>query len=241
MTLEAREANKTRTILCIPGLGGHRSAFNGYAEILSNYSFRYVEVIDWRNAIDELKSIIQEEQEVILLCSCYGVQLALRLIEAMPSNIRGLILIEPFFAEFHWWHQPARILNAGIVWFLKLTDRLGLRRKKFLYQIDYAKLAKYSVFFQPFFDIRWQNITDYFLKIDDFLTFKLPLKIETKTLFTLSPKGFLRNQKIKESLIDIFLNADIVEISEGGHNIITVSREAVSTSIREWLAKNDKP
>ncbi len=225
------------TIVCIPGLGGHRSAFKGYAELLSDHQFRYIEVANWKEAFIELKAIVAKEGKVTLLCHCYGTQLGLRLVQAMPGSVSRLVLIEPFFAQLHRWRWPARLINTILVLFFTITDWFGLRRRTFPYKhrIDYGQLAKYPLIFQPFFDMRWQSLTDYFLKTNDLLTFKLPERVTTKTLFVLSPKGYFRSLRDKKRVFRIFENADVAEISAMSHNIISIAPHAVVAPIEHWL------
>lgn len=232
------KANQKKSIIFIPGLGGHESAFGGYADFFPDYSIHCVEVVDWRKALDDLEKIIQKEKEAILFCSCYAVQLALRLIKKNPRSVSHIVLIEPFFAEFQWWRGPAKILNSMILSLVKIADKVGLRRRNFRYQPDYTKISRYPVLIQPLYDMRWQNLTDYFSKIEDLLNFRLPPRVGTKTLFVLSYKGFLRSARIKKKLFEVFSKADAVEIKQKGHNIITISQKAISREIRKWLSQN---
>lgn len=240
MTQKTKNINREKTIVFIPGLGGHRSAFGGYAEFFPEYTLHYVDVVDWHKALEDLEKIAQKEKDMILLCNCYAVQLALRLIEKNPSAVSRIVLIEPFFAEFQWWRWPGKVLIFAILGLMKITDRFGLRRRKFKYLPDYTAISRYSIFVQPLYDMRWQSLTDYFSKIEDLLAFRLPEKVETKTFFVLSFKGFLRNPKIKKKLFSIFVNYKAVEIKQKGHNIITISQEAISREIRKWLSQNGK-
>lgn len=228
-----------RTIVCIPGLGGHPSVFKGYAELLSDYNLRYVDLVDWEKTLAEIKEITKKEGKVIFLCSCYGIQLALRVIEEMPNAVTHVIVVEPFFTEFKLLQPVAKVVSEWIIKFLKWTDALGLRRKKFIKNIDYTKFGKYPIFVQPLFDFAWQNLTDYFIKWNDIIVFKLPKRVETKTLLVLSPKGFIRSKKIEQKLGEIFVKGDIVKIPRNGHNIITNSQELVAGQIRKWLTKDE--
>lgn len=237
MDQEVLKSEKS-TIVCIPGLGGHRSVFHDYGGELRDYTFQYIELVDWQKTLKELKAVAQKEKNVILLCNCYGLQLGLRLIEALPSTVKQLVVIEPFFAEFHWWREPGKILVTAIISFLEFTDRLGLRRKSFPYKIDYSKLTRYPIYVQPIFDMRWQNLTDYFKKVRDILNFQLPAQIRTKTLFILSSKGFLRSPRIKNALLNTFVNADVVYVKHDTHNIISAAHKEITASMKNWLIKN---
>ena len=155
----------------------------------------------------------------------------------MPK-ITALIIIEPFFGEFvPWpWKKIALITNRGIVHLMRWTDRLGLKRTKFP-EVNYNIVEKQPLFFQPFYDIAHQSMTDYFEKIEDILTFELPQSIETKTYFIFSPKGFIRDPKKRDRLKSIFVNSDLVEIGKNTHNIMTLSYEEIGKALREWLRK----
>jgi hypothetical protein len=232
--------NEVSSIICIPGLGGHPSVFNGYTGLFSGYKLYPITIIDRRKAIEDIKEIIRKEGKVIFICSCYGIQLALEIVDEMPSAADQLIVIEAFFAEFQWWKKPAILINNVLMFLCRITDWLGLRRKKLYWQsVDYSKLGKYPIFVQPVFDMAWHNLTDYFIKLNDILTYKLPEKVEIKTLFVLSPHGFIQSPKIKKRLAEIFVNSEIVEISKKGHNIITNSQKLTAVPVREWLAKNN--
>ena len=227
--------DKKTTILCLPGLGGHRSVFNGYSDMIPDQMFRYVEMINWQDTMKEIEQIAREREKIIIMCNCYGTQLALRLIEKDPSSVIGLILIEPVFAEFYPKLTMLNPINSAVIKLMEFTDRIGLRRKKFDYPIDYRKLSKYPMFIQPFFDMRWQNMTDYFKKIKDVLTFKLPQTVNVKTLFILSSKGYLRSPKTREKIYNIFKNHDSVEIRTDTHNIVALSRKEIAGHIKNWL------
>lgn len=233
------ELRKKNAILCIPGLGGHRSVFRGYEDILPKYEFRYVDIMDPQKTLEEIKKIAEEEIKIIFLCNCYGAQFALRIIEEKRHTVSHLIILEPFFAEFFWWRSAARTLNFVIIQLIKIKDKLGLGRKNITYQIDYAGLTNYPLFVHPMFDIRWHKVSYYFSKINDILKFRLPQRVETKTLFIFSPKGFLRNPRKRKRLFDIFVSSEFAEINRNTHNIITRCRKEVAVIIKEWLIQNN--
>lgn len=228
------------TIICIPGLGGHPSVFNGYEKLLPDYQLIPVGLINQDKTLSDLESIAQKNRGLVFLCSCYGLNLALRIAAKMPRAVNSIIVIEPFFVEFQPWMKLLIPLNKFLIWAAQATDKIGLRRKRFWTSVDYSKLGIYPIFIQPIFDILSQNLTDYFVKGLDILTFKLPQRVETKTLFVLSPKGFIRSEKIEQKLKGIFIKGDIVKIPRNGHNIITNSQALVANQIKEWLAKNHK-
>ena len=222
-------------IVCIPGLGGHESSLAAYRELLPEYDFRFLRLVNIAEASRDLEGICRNENNVTLLCNCYGVQLAIRAIQKMPEKISRLIVVEAFFAEFHHWMVVPMVVNKWLVLICQLTDLLGLARRKFPTRIDYVKMAKYPIYVQPIFDIRWQNLTDYFLKIDDILTFRLPAEVAVPTLFILSPKGYLRSAADRKAVQSVFVNSDIVEVNENTHNIVSLSRQPISSIIRDWL------
>jgi pimeloyl-ACP methyl ester carboxylesterase len=227
-------------ILCLPGLGGHRSVFAGYELIIASRRFEFVEIVNWPEAMTEIERLARKNGKIILLCHCYGAQLGLRLIEKMPSAVSRLIIIEPVFAQFYGLTHFLGPVWRGLHPLLQFTDRLGLRRKKFTYKnkIDYQKVSNYPVIAQPFFDMRWQNLTDYMGKLVDIADYKLPVRVDVKTLFILSPKGYLRDPEKKEKIFDVFANHDIIEISNDTHNIVTASKNEIAKSIEVWLDKN---
>lgn len=229
------ESATSNTIVFVPGLGGHRSVFNGYGTIIGGNSFKYLEIVNWPKAAADLEQIAQECGQVMIIAHCYGAQLAIRLIEKNPSAVKRLVIIEPFFSEFYPIIRSLMPVNWIILKTLEIMDYLGLRRKKFNYIPDYQKLAKYPMVFQPLFDWRWQNMTDFFKKTQDIATFNLPPRIETKTLFVVSPGGYLRSSRKREKIFNIFVNHDIIEISQNTHNIITVSGDKIARSIKKWL------
>lgn len=222
-------------IVCIPGLGGHESSLAAYRELLPEYDLRFLRLVNIAEASRVLESICRSENNVTLLCNCYGVQLAIRAIQKMPKKINRLIVVEAFFAEFHSWMVAPMIVNKCLVFILKLTDRLGLARSRFPTEVNYAKLAKYPIYVQPIFDIWWQNLTDYFLKIDDILTFRLPAEVSVPTLFILSPKGYLRSAADRKTLQSVFIHSQFMEVNENTHNIISLSQQTIASIIRGWL------
>jgi pimeloyl-ACP methyl ester carboxylesterase len=225
------------TIICIAGLGGRSSLFNKYGDILSDYNLKFVDVINWQVAQKEINSLVEKSENVIFLCNCYGAQLALRAIEKTPEKVSALIVIEPYFGEFFPWRKTALVINHGILSFVKLLHLSGIKRTKFP-EIDYTWVERQPLFLQPFSDIRHQSLNDYFGKIDDILTFGLPSCVNTKTLIIFSPKGFVRDAKKRARLKSVFSNSRLVELGKNSHNIMTLSREEIATSVKNWLKLN---
>lgn len=227
------------TIICIPGLGGRANLFSKYKNVLSEYNLEFVDVINWKKAQGDVDKIIEKKEKVILFCNCYGSQLALRSIEKYPYKVSALIVIEPFFGEFLSWRKIAIVINWGILAIMNLTDFLGVRRTKFP-EVDYNMVEKQPLFFQPFYDVWHQSMTDYFEKIDDVLKFELSPRVDTKTFFIFSPKGFIRDPKKRERLKSVFSNAELVELGKNSHNIMTLSYEEIATAVKNWLELNKK-
>lgn len=221
-------------MLCLPGLGGHPSVFDEYVPLLPGYRLRTIEFVNREKALRDARAILAAEPGPLpLFCHCYSAQMGIQLAAEMPEKVEKLIFLEPFFCEFHSWLQIFRPLVVFILWMARLTDRIGLRRRRFDYQPDYVALAKYPIYIQPFFDMRWQNITDYFDKCYDIATYKLPPRVEAHTLMIFSPHGFSRNPRTKEALKEVFPNARIVELADGTHNVVTMGAAAVAAAIRE--------
>lgn len=229
-----------KKILCIPGLGGHASVFSEYFEILSEYELQSIEFVNRDKALADARAALAAEKEPIaLFCHCYSSQLGIRLAAEMPDKISRLIFLEPYFVEFHPWMKTLLPVGFILLWLMRFLDWIGLRRKNFTYQPDYVALAKYPIYFQPFFDMRWQDMTDYFDKCYDILTYKLPAGVDTPTLMIFSPEGFSRNPVIRENLRKIFSRVRMAEMPEGTHNVITMGGAAVASSVREYLNSND--
>jgi pimeloyl-ACP methyl ester carboxylesterase len=228
---------KLPVILCIPGLGGHASAFGLSPRFLPEYELRFIELTNREKAFRDALEIIDEKGKMPLLCNSYGVQMGLKLIEARPGKITHLVLIEPFFAQFSWWRGPALAVNKVLLWLCRVTDAIGLRRRHFTYQPDYVALARYPIYVQPLFDMWWQNLTDYFDKIEDILTFRLPAKVEARTLILLSPYGFTRDKAVRAKIREVFYPADVVELADGTHNVTTILKEPAVRAIHAWLQK----
>ncbi len=228
-----------KTILCIPGLGGRENLFDKYKEALSNHRLISLDVIDWQKAQVEVDKLVETEPgQIILFCSCYGIQLALRTIKKNKAKVAALIVVEPYFGEFLFWRSIARPINKFILGIIKFAHYLGFGREKFRY-VDYNMVEKKPLFVQPFYDIIHQGSKDYFEKIDDILTFELPNLIETKTLFIFSPLGFIRDPRKRARLKNVFINADMVEIGERTHNIMTLSYKVIAEAIVNWLKNNN--
>lgn len=223
-------------ILCIPGLGGHASVFAEYMEILSEHEMRSIEFVNRDKALADARAAIREEKNpVILFCHCYSAQMGIKLAAEMPDKVSRLILLEPYFVEFHPWMKLLLPVGFFLLWSNRFLDWIGLRRKSFTYQPDYIALAKYPIYFQPIFDMRWQNMTDYFDKCYDILTYKLPRRVDAPTLMIFSPKGFSRDIAARESLKKVFADVRMAETPEGTHNVITMGAPAVAKVIRESL------
>jgi hypothetical protein len=231
------------TIICLPGLGGHKTSFQGYEKLLNRHKVLFTQIIDPKESFEEIKKICESQnsqnEKIIFLANCYGAQFGIRLIDILPvGKIKGLIIIEPFFAQFHFWRWPADVINRGILAILFLAEKLGIRRKKFWSEINYAKLSKYSIFFQPIFDMRWQPLPDYFKKIADILHFKLPKDpINVPTLLIFSPKGFMQDEERKKELSKLFVDTTIEEVQTKSHNIITLSQQEIAHIVLSWIDK----
>jgi pimeloyl-ACP methyl ester carboxylesterase len=226
----------SKTLICLPGLGGHPSAFSEYVALLPEYELRSIEFVNRRKALADARTAIQAaEGQVSLFCHCYSAQMGIQLAAEMPGKVSHLIFLEPFFVEFQPWLQISRPLILAILWTVRFFGRIGVRRRKFTYQPDYIALAKYPIYVQPFFDMRWQNLPDYFDKCYDILTYRLPQQVDTPTLMIFSPNGFSRDPANREHLKKIFTKARMVEMQNGTHNVITMGAAPVAKLVREYL------
>jgi len=175
-------------------------------------------------------------EQVVLLCNCYGAQTALRVMYHHESKVAGLVVIEPFFWQFATYQLWGVWMSAFVAWLAKYKKYLGLQRKK-LGTVDYAYVEQQPLFIQPLFDLKHQRSEHYFAKIHDIATFRLPLRVETPTLFIFSPKGWMRDPAKHEKLKQIFVHSTLVELGADTHNIVTISRLEIAKAIREWLAR----
>jgi pimeloyl-ACP methyl ester carboxylesterase len=223
-----------KTMICIPGLGGHPSVFAEYVALLPEYKMRSMEFVNRQKTLADTRAAIMAEKDpVVLFCHCYSAQMGIQLAAEMPSKVSSLIFLEPYFVEFHAWMYVFRPITLAVMGIVRFFSWIGVRRRTFTYQPDYIALAKYPIYIQPFFDMRWQNLTDYFDKCYDILTYKLPLGVEVPTLMIFSPKGFFRNPAKRELLRKIFSRLHIVETRTGTHNLITMGAAPVAALIRE--------
>lgn len=226
-------------IICIPGLGGHENVFANYAQDLAEFDVETVSLIDWRKTHEEVSRIVNASDTVIFLCNCYGAQIALRAMYARPSKTIAFIVIEPFFAEFFSWAWMAEFFIGLLLFVKKFTDMLGLKRKTYT-EVDYSKVEEYPLFLQPFFDMQHQSLTDYFTKMEDIATFRLPVRVDTKTLFIFSPGGFMKDGAKREKLQSIFVHSEVVEMGEKSHNIVTLSRKQLVNVIIDFVRKTEQ-
>ncbi len=222
-------------IIGIPGLGGHESSLSEYIALFPERNVRIVRLVNPEKSLQRILELASSQQEVIFLCNCYGLQLALRAADRMPRKVRGIIVIESFFAQFHSWTPLARAINAGLISIIAFFDSVGLARKRFWNGVDYAKLARYPIYVQPVFDMLWQDLGNYFLKIKDILTFTLPAEVTVPTLFILSPKGYLRNPTDRARVQKIFVNSRIVEVTSKSHNIVSLAAREIAGIIESWF------
>lgn len=160
-----------------------------------------------------------------------GIQLA----EEMPEKIDRLIFLEPFFQEFQPWMKILRPLTLVFLGIVRFFSWIGIRRRNFTYEPDYVALAKYPIYIQPFFDIRWQNLTDYLYKCYDILTYKLPTSVKTPVLMMFSPNGFSKNPVVHARLKEIFVEARVEKMDSGTHNVITMGAVPVASRVREYM------
>ncbi|MCR4275492.1 MAG: hypothetical protein NUV83_01925 [Candidatus Wolfebacteria bacterium] len=231
------EYQKEETIICIPGLGGHKTSFKGYDQLLSNYKVIFTEITDPKPSFEKIAQICEKEKSVILLTNCYGAQLGISLIKKFPEKIKKFVIIEPFFAEFHLWRHPARVVNFILFALFSILDYFYLRRR-FFYNPDYDHLAKYPIFIQPIFDLSWHNWTFYFKKSNDILYFRLPKNpVTVPTLIFYSSKGFTRDKKTREAIRSVFVNSQEAEVNPQTHLIIKHAKETIGQILRDWLSK----
>lgn len=225
-----------RTVICIPGLGGHPSVFAEYAALLSEFELRPVELVNREKTLAELRAAIgAETSPVTLFCHCYSAQIGIQIAMEMPGKIDKLIFLEPYFVEFHPWMRVFKPINLAVMGIVRFFTWIGVRRRTLNYKPDYVALARYPIYIQPFFDMRWQNLTDYFDKCYDILDYKLPPGVDIPTLMIFSPKGFFRDLAKRERLKKVFPKLRIVETREGTHNVITMGAPSVAALIRDYL------
>ncbi len=233
--LELKRIFTIMKIICIPGLGGHKNVFRNYAKEFSDFDVKFVQLINWRKTSEEVARMVDDSDEpVVLLCNCYCEQTALRVMYHRESKIAGLVVIEPFFWQFAQWQLWGIWMSAFWAWVMKYKKYLGLGRKK-LGTVDYALVEQQPLFLQPLFDLKHQRSEHYFEKVHDIATFRLPPRVETKTLFIFSPKGWMRDPTKREKLKQIFVASDLVELGGNTHNIVTVSRHQIAEAVRNWL------
>lgn len=225
-----------KKIIAIPGLGGHESVYKHYASFFPEYAFESIEFIDIQRAERDLTTLLQGEDEIIVLANCYGAQPILRLI-GKGQRIDKLIIIEPFFTELYWWKPLTVVANKILLFLSVLTDYLGLRRRHFTKEnIDYTYLSRYPLWTQPMFDLMFQSTTDYLRKIDDIIHFRIPKQITIPTLLIFSPKGYSEDPERRQEIVNHFTNASVVEVTGRTHNIVTVSEHEIGEAIKNWLA-----
>lgn len=230
--------SRKSVIICVPGLGGHESSLRDYKGLLPEYDLRYLRLIDHTQALHDIIAIARREERVTVIANCYGAQPAIRAMAAVPGCIERLVIVEPFFAERRAWRLLGLAAVLAIVSILRLLHALGISRKRFPTHVDYTTFAKYPIFMQPLYDIRWQSLMDYFLKLEDIATFKLPERIETPTLFVVSPKGYMRSSRDRAWLKSIFVHGSFAEVNHQTHNIISRAAADIAPAIRTWLARN---
>lgn len=232
---------KSKTIICLPGLGGHQTSFKGYEKIFADFKIVFTEIVNPEKSFQNIKTIcLEQDGSIMLLANCYGAQLGLRLVQELPSKkIEGMIIIEPFFAQFHWWRWPGLFAVRLMLAVLFVATHLGIRRRHLWENIDYAYLARYPISVQPIFDMRWQNLPDYFRKIDDILTFHLPKDlVHIPALLIFSSEGFMRDINHQERVARIFCQTSTQEVSVKSHNIITLAQKEIGEIILDWFSKN---
>lgn len=225
-----------RALICIPGLGGHPSVFSEYAGLLSEYDLRFVEFVNRQKTLTDVRAAIAAEKDpVTLFCHCYSAQMGIQLAAEMPDKIDKIIFLEPFFAQFHRWMFVLWPIMLAVMGIVRFFSWIGVRRRTMNYRPDYKILAKYPIYVQPFFDMRWQSLTDYFDKCYDILAYKLPPGVTVPTLMIFSPKGFFRDPAKRERLKSVFSRLRIVETQDGTHNVITMGAASVAAAIRQYL------
>lgn len=225
-----------QTIICIPGLGGRANLFDKYEAVFTDFKLEAVDVINWREAIENICTLVQKEDKVILLCSCYAVHLALRVIDRYPEKVTHLVLIEPFFGEFLHFRKIQLATCQVLLAIIKFGDKLGIGRRKFI-KVDYNFVEQQPMMLQPFYDLAHQSFRDYFEKLKDIGSFQMPERVETPTLFILSPKGFVHTKKRRDRLQSVFVHSAITEVKKDTHFIMTTSPGEIAEATRTWLKK----
>lgn len=228
---------RREVVICIPGLGGHRTSLSEYKALLPGRELQFVEVVDHRAAQTHIAHLCDEADAVIFLCNCYGLQLALRAAARVPGKVRALVVVEAFFPQFHAWPRAVLPVNRALLAVVNFFIRLGVRRSRLWTGIDYGRLARYPLFVQPFFDMLWQGLDDYLRKIEDALTYRLPERIDTPTLFILSPNGYFTNGEHRKEVQRIFTRSEIVEIYSKSHNLVSLAAPAIAATADRWLAR----
>ncbi|MDB5254165.1 MAG: hypothetical protein JWL80_231 [Parcubacteria group bacterium] len=225
-----------KSIITIPGLGGHPSVFSHYRSLLPEYSLGFIDLINLSKGEQLIiENIHKEDHKVIILANCYGILPVLRNIKDLGYRIEKLIIIEPFFTEFYWWQSLAKSMARMFLGLSHLTDELGLTRKHFKKDVDYIHLSRYPLWIQPFFDLSYQTTTEYLEKLYDISSFTLPEQISIPTLLIFSPGGYSQNPVRRNKIISHFSHATVTEVGKKTHNIVTVSEKEITSAINNWL------
>ncbi|MBI3812251.1 MAG: alpha/beta hydrolase [Nitrospirae bacterium] len=199
----------------------------------------------------DLELILKKEEthRPVVVGHCMGANIAVRLWERNPQNIRALILIEPFITEDlqRAWKLLHAVLGPvlGIVGLLAgLFNRLGLRRTRFR-RIDYSvyddwvrprltNLINVIRFMGPWLDLQCMPTVGYIASYRVLFRYRPPWRnIEAPTLALIARQGDVLSRESGGHPLD---RPGIQTVGiEASHFVLTDNREGVVRQIQTFV------
>lgn len=254
----------TPALLFIHGLGSNWTRWKRLAEEPFFGSYRRIipdlrghgesiarEGIDADGISADLELILKKEevQKPIVVGHCLGANIAVKLWERNPKNLRALILIEPFITEDL--QKPWRILHAALgralEWLGVLVrgiNSLGLRRVRFR-RIDYSvyddwvrsrltNLFSVIRWMGPWMDLRCMPVGAYIASYRILFRYRPPWNlIRVPVLALIARRGGVLSSASRE---DPLGGSGFQKVGiEASHFVLTDNREGVVRSIQVFM------
>jgi pimeloyl-ACP methyl ester carboxylesterase len=254
----------TPALLFIHGLGSNWTRWKRLAEEPFFRSYRRIipdlrghgesiarEGIDADGISADLERILKKEeiQKPVVVGHCLGANIAVRLWERNPQNVRALILIEPFITEDL--QKPWRFLQATLGRLLDLLgvlvrwiNALGLRRARFR-RIDYSayddwvrprltNLFSVVRWMGPWMDLRCMPVAAYIASYRILFRYRPPWNmIRVPVLALIARQGGVFSSESGEHPLER-PGVQMVGI-EASHFVLTDNREGVVRSIQAFM------
>ena len=257
-------AEQAPTFLFIHGLGSNWTRWKRLSEEPFFKSFRLI-IPDLRGHgpslaqrgihadgfASDLELILKKEcvERPVVIGHCLGANIAVKIWERNPRNVRALILIEPFVTEdlqpawmvLHAVLGPILVLLEGMA---RGANRLGLRRAQYRF-IDYSTYDDWVRsrltnqvnvirFMGPWLDLQCMPVASYIASFRFLFRYRPPWKkIDVPTLALIARQGGVLSPEVNS---DPFNRARVQTVGiEASHFVLTDNRKGVVQQIQSFV------